>query len=454
MHFSMFYTQEDRARDMPGKALAIAREQGRFNGEAWRVRRDGSRFRALVAIDAIRSNSGQLIGFAKVTRDVTAHWEAVARLEESERRFRLFVEGVPDYAICMLDEHGCVRHWNAGARRISGYDSIEMIGMPIASLFSDEDRMSGVMGRLLNEALERDSCDAEYWNFRRDGTRFLAHISLRALKDEDGTLRGYAHIIRDLSEQRSTESELEAIREQLLQSQKLDALGQLTGGVAHDFNNILQAITGGLEVASIRLARGDHEQVQHQLDHATRSVERGTHLTRRLLAFARRQPLSPACLDLNGLVSSMTELLERTVGARVNVEIELDPTRLHVLCDPSQLETALLNLAINGRDAMPNGGSLRISTQTGPPGPNGEQFASVSVVDNGIGMPKEMISRVFDPFFTTKPLGQGTGLGLSMIHGFVQQSQGMVHLESRPGEGTRVDLYLPLCEPPRLSHQA
>ncbi|HEY2624175.1 MAG TPA: PAS domain S-box protein [Dyella sp.] len=447
-NFSMFYTPEDRANGMPGKALAIAREKGRFNGEAWRVRRDGSRFRALVAIDAIRDSDGELIGFAKVTRDITEHWEAVARLEESERRFRLFVQGVPDYAICMLDERGSVRHWNAGARSISGYDSVDMLGMPIATLFSEEDRLSGVMGRLLKEALERDSCEAEYWNFRKDGTRFLAHISLRALKDEDHILRGYAHIIRDMSEQRAAEQELEATRELLVQSQKLDALGQLTGGVAHDFNNILQAITGGLEVASLRLAKGDNAQAQHYLDGATRSVERAMHLTRRLLAFARRQPLMPTCLNLNQLVSSMTEMLERTVGARVTVDIELNPSVLYVFCDANQLETALLNLAINGRDAMPNGGYLRITTQPGPPGPNGQQFASVSVADNGVGIPNEMIARVFDPFFTTKPLGQGTGLGLSMIHGFVQQSQGMVHLDSKLGVGTRVDMHLPLCEPP------
>lgn len=453
-HFSIFYTPEDRARDMPAKALAIAREQGRFNGEAWRVRRDGSRFRALVAIDAIHDSDGALLGFAKVTRDVTEHWEAVARLEESERRFRLFVQGVPDYAICMLDERGCVRHWNMGARRISGYDSTDMLGRPIASLFSEEDRLSGVMGRLLQEALDRDSCNAEYWNFRKDGSRFLAHISLRALKDDDGTLRGYAHIIRDLSEQRATESELEATREQLLQAQKLDALGQLTGGVAHDFNNILQAITGGLEVASMRLAKGDTAEVQYRLDGAARSVERAMHLTRRLLAFARRQPLMPVCLDLNALVSSMTELLERTVGARVSVEIDLNPRFLYVFCDANQLETALLNLAINGRDAMPNGGRLCIRTQPGPAGPDGQKFASVSVADNGVGIPKEMASRVFDPFFTTKPVGQGTGLGLSMIHGFVQQSKGVVLLHSTPGEGTRVELHLPLCEPARLSQPA
>jgi len=195
-NFAMFYTPEDQARDMPRKALAMAREQGRFNGEAWRVRRDGSWFRALVAIDAIRDNDGGLVGFAKVTRDITEHWEAVAKLEESEKRFRLFVEGVPDYAICMLDEDGCVRHWNMGAHRISGYSSADMLGVPIASLFSEEDRISGVMGRLLREAFERGSCDAEYWNFRKDGSRFLAHISLRALKDQDGILRGYAHIAK------------------------------------------------------------------------------------------------------------------------------------------------------------------------------------------------------------------------------------------------------------------
>jgi len=443
-HFSMFYTEEDRLRGMPAIALAKAAEEGRFNGEAWRVRRDGSSFRALVAIDAIRAPDGQLLGFAKVTRDVTDRWEAQARLEESERRYRLFVESVPDYALCMLDAEGHIRDWNPGAVRLTGYGAGEILGAGLARLFpGSEAAHSGEVDRIIGIATAVGRYEADHWNRRKDGNCFMAHIQLRALRDSLGALHGFAYIVQDVSEQRATESELEEMRAQLFQSQKLDALGQLTGGVAHDFNNILQALTSGLEVAQIRLRRGQVEQADEQLDKAMSSVERAMHLTRRLLAFARRQPLVPTLVDVNRLVVSMTELLERTVGKRIHIAIHLDEVPVHVLCDANQLETALLNLVINGRDAMPNGGLLQISTRAAASEKDGKVYASLVVEDNGIGMTREMAARAFDPFFTTKPMGQGTGLGLSMIHGFVKQSHGFVRLHSQLGKGTRVELDLP-----------
>jgi len=234
----------------------------------------------------------------------------------------------------------------------------------------------------------------------------------------------------------------------LLQAQKLDALGRLTGGVAHDFNNILQAIYGSLDVATLQLQRGETAKAEHHVESAMRSVDRARHLTQRLLAFARRQPLVPETLDLNRHVALMADLLERTVGSRVSVRIDLAPMPLWILCDISQLETALLNLAINGRDAMPDGGCLRIST-SGPVGRGTDaEEARLTVEDDGIGMSGDMIAKVFEPFFTTKPQGQGTGLGLSMIKGFMQQLRGRVTLHSAPGEGTRVVLYFPACRPP------
>ena len=447
-HFSMFYTEEDRLAGAPQQALAKAAEEGRFNGEGWRLRRDGSAFRALVAIDAIHGEDGNLIGFAKVTRDVTDRWAAQARLEESERRYRLFVEGVPDYALCMLDTEGRIRHWNAGARRINGYDAEDILGAPLADLFVPEFGERGEVDRILGLAATIGIYEGDHRNMRKGGESFLAHIQLRALRDEDQVLHGYVYIVRDISEQRATENELEEMRAQLLQSQKLDALGQLTGGVAHDFNNILQALTSGLEIAQLQLRRGHNDAADQQIDNAMRSVERAMHLTRRLLGFARRQPLMPSCIDVNGLIASMSELLERTVGTRIRIEHDLSPTKLHVMCDASQLETALLNLAINGRDAMPDGGVLKISVQAVPVASPGEPgLVALAVEDNGIGMTQEMAARAFDPFFTTKPMGQGTGLGLSMIHGFAKQSRGSVTLRSRLGVGTRVEIRLPICLP-------
>jgi PAS domain S-box-containing protein len=446
-HFSMFYTEEDRLLGAPAKALLVATEVGRFNGEAWRIRRDGSSFRALVAIDAIRDADGELIGFAKVTRDVTDSWEVRARLEESERRYRLFVEGLPGYALCMLDNEGRIREWNPGAARLTGYEAGDVLASSLVSLFPPDPASRAVVDRMLSAATTVGSYEADHWIPRKDGSRFLAHVQLRSLRDEKGVLHGYACIMQDVSEQRATETELEETRAQLFQSQKLDALGQLTGGVAHDFNNILQALTSGLEIAQIRLERGQAEAAGQQIDEALRSVERAMHLTRRLLAFARRQPLMPSCVDVGQLVVSMTELLERTVGKRISIAIELADSPLYVMCDANQLETALLNLAINGRDAMPDGGTLKISTELDRSDPKGQAYAMLVVEDNGIGMSRDMAARAFDPFFTTKPLGRGTGLGLSMIHGFVKQSQGTVRLRSRLGKGTRVELCLPSCEP-------
>jgi PAS domain S-box-containing protein len=446
-HFSMFYTEEDRILGAPAKALLIATESGRFNGEAWRIRRDGSSFRALVAIDAIRGSDGELIGFAKVTRDITERWEVQARLEESERRYRLFVEGASGYALCMLDREGRIREWNPGATRLTGYEAGDILGASLTRLFPPDQLSRTDVDRMLSTAATVGSYEADHWNLRKDGSRFLARMQLRSLRDEAGVLHGCACVMQDISEQRATETELEETRAQLFQSQKLDALGQLTGGVAHDFNNILQALTSGLEIAQMRLQRGQIEPASEQIDKALGSVERAMHLTRRLLAFARRQPLMPSCVDVGQLVESMTELLERTVGKRVHIAIGLADMPLYVMCDANQLETALLNLAINGRDAMPDGGTLRISTELDRSDGKGQAYVMLVVEDNGIGMSREMVARAFDPFFTTKPLGQGTGLGLSMIHGFVKQSQGTVRLKSRLGMGTRVEVRLPSCKP-------
>ncbi|WP_053096213.1 hybrid sensor histidine kinase/response regulator [Frateuria defendens] len=445
--YAMFFTAEERARGQPEAALAVASREGRYNGEGWRVRRDGSRFRAMVAIDAIRDAHGRLIGFAKVTRDVTARWEAQVRMEESERRFRLLMDAAPDYAICMLDAGGRIDEWNAGMRRISGHRAESVLGGSIHCLYTPEDRAAGLPEHMLREALAHGRYEADHWCLREDGSRLLAHIALIALREADGTLRGYAHVTRDLSQIHAAETELASTREQLFHAQKLEALGQLTGGIAHDFNNILQAISGSLEIARAQGERGRPDLVERHLDSAIRSVERAAQLTRRLLAAARRQPLRPACVDVNALVRSMGGLLERTLGGNVRLRIALAKGALHVMCDAGQLENALLNLAINGRDAMSGGGTLTIGSRA-VAGEGGEAgFVALSVADTGVGMSPEMAARVFDPFFTTKPLGRGTGLGLSIIHGFVKQSKGQIHLATAPGQGTCVELRLPGCTP-------
>jgi PAS domain S-box-containing protein len=444
-HFSMFYTPEDQAAGAPQQALHTAATEGRFNGEAWRVRKDGTRFRALIAIDAIRDDAGQLIGFAKVTRDITDRAELVADLEESERRFRLFAESTPDYALCMLDEHGRVQHWNNGAERLSGYACEEVMNKPIVRMLLSDERNEGMLSALFEQTLSIGRYEAEHWVRRKDGGQFLAQIALRALRDEGGCLHGIACTVQDLSEKRAMEEALEQTRQQLFQSQKLDALGQLTGGIASDFDGILHALSSGLEIARMQAARGDTSQLEKRLAEAANLVQRAAQLTHHLMAFARRQPLTPSHIDLNEWIRSLSELLLRTVGAHIRIHFDLARSPLPIRCDLNQLESALLNLVINSRDAMPDGGNLHIATSAAKrDNAHGDEWARLLVKDTGTGMSAEMAERAFEPFFTTKPLGQGVGLGLPMVHGFVRQSHGLISLHSKVGAGTEVEISLPM----------
>ena len=246
------------------------------------------------------------------------------------------------------------------------------------------------------------------------------------------------------------------VEEALRQSMKMEAVGQLTGGLAHDFNNLLTIISGSLQLISKRLVQGRYFEITRYMDAATTSLERAAALTHRLLAFSRRQTLDPEPTMLNRLIEGMRDILIRTLGPGVKLESTLAPELWQTLCDPNQLENALLNLIINARDAMPDGGHIQIVTSNcvltnyrelqtdnfSEHVPNGE-YVALFIIDTGIGMPPAVIERAFDPFFTTKPIGQGTGLGLSMIYGFVQQSGGHVVLRSAVGQGTTVVIYLP-----------
>jgi PAS domain S-box-containing protein len=243
--------------------------------------------------------------------------------------------------------------------------------------------------------------------------------------------------------------------EKLRQAQKMEAIGQLTGGIAHDFNNMLQGIIGALDVIKRLHATGRLDSIPRFIDMGMSSAQRAAAMTHRLLAFSRQQPLAPQRVDLNELVASMRDLVRRTVGESIQVDVRLDPEGWCTRCDPNQLESAILNLAINARDAMPQGGRLTLSTEgivlpATELGPNDAlatgDYVRVTVADTGSGMPPEVAGRAFDPFFTTKPIGQGTGLGLSMVYGFARQSGGYAAIESRAGEGTMVSVILPRYE--------
>ncbi len=449
-HFSRFYTETERAAGVPAQALKTATETGRFVTEAWRVRKDGTRFWAAVVIDPIHKD-GQLVGFAKITRDMTEQRAAQLATLESERRFRLLVQGVTDYAIFMLDPRGHVANWNSGAARIKGYTESEIVGQHFSRFYTPEDRSAGVPSAALEKARREGRYEAEGWRCRKDGTRFWAGVVVDAIHDDEGHLLGFAKITRDLTERREAQLQLEQSREQLFQSQKMEAIGQLTGGLAHDFNNLLTGISGSLELLGARIAQGRLGDLDRYIIGAQGAVSRAAALTHRLLAFARRQTLDPKPTNANKLILGVEDLIQRTVGPAIKVETALGIDVWPILCDPNQLESAILNLCINARDAMPDGGRLIIETaNSAVDGRNASErdmqpghYVAVKVTDTGTGMPREVVARAFDPFYTTKPAGQGTGLGLSMVYGFAKQSEGQAHLESAVGKGTTVRLYLP-----------
>ncbi|MCW2236668.1 hybrid sensor histidine kinase/response regulator [Azospirillum canadense] len=450
-HYSRFYTDEDRAAGLPLQNLAIAAAEGRFETEGWRVRKDGGRFWASVVIDAIRDERGRLLGFGKVTRDITDRKAAQDALRQSEERFRLLVQGVTDYAIFMLDPAGHITNWNSGAQRMKGYSAADIVGQHFSRFYTEEDRAAEVPARALRTAEREGRIEMEGWRLRKDGSRFWASVVIDAIRDERGTLIGFGKVTRDITERREAQIALDEARQALFQAQKMEAVGQLTGGIAHDFNNLLQAIGGSLELLERRLASGRTDVGKYVA--ATRaSVDRAAALTQRLLAFSRRQPLRPEPVDLNALVTGMRDLIDRSVGEAVEVALELGDGLWTTRADANQLENALLNLAINARDAMPEGGRLTIATGNvhveQPPGDGNAglkpgDHVMLAVTDTGVGMPPDVLSRAFEPFFTTKPIGQGTGLGLSQLYGFVHQSDGHIRIDSETGRGTTVTIWLP-----------
>ena len=366
-------------------------------------------------------------------------------------QYRRLVNAVTDYGIYMLDPAGTVTSWNSGAERFKGYGSADIIGQNFEVFFTDEDRAAGKPQSALATAASTGRSEAEGWRVRKDGTHFWANAVVDRILDDDGTLVGFAKITRDITEKRDAALALELANEKLLQSQKMEAVGQLTGGLAHDFNNMLTGITGSLELMRMRLEQGRSEDLGRYIGLALEAARRAAALTHRLLAFSRRQTLAPKPTDVSRLVQGMEDLVRRTVGPEITVEAVGAGGLWTTMIDPNQLENALLNVCLNARDAMPRGGRLTIETANKWLDERGAaerdlmpgQYVSLCVSDTGTGMSPDVVKRAFDPFFTTKPLGSGTGLGLSMIYGFVRQSNGQARIYSEPGEGTMVCLYLP-----------
>jgi PAS domain S-box-containing protein len=443
-HFSSFFTEEDKARRLPWHALDIAAREGRYEAEGWRVRKDGTRFWAHAVLDPVRDAEGNLLGFAKITRDVGEKREAERALYESEQRFRMLVQGVRDYALYMLDKDGYVSNWNTGAAAIKGYSEEEIVGRHFSRFYTEEDRAAGEPARALQTALREGKYEKEAWRVRKDGTRFWASVVLDPIYDDKGALAGFAKITRDITERRKAQEELEETRAALFQSQKLQALGELTGGIAHDFNNLITVIRGSADL----LRRQDLPEAKRRryLDAIVETADRAATLTSHLLAFGRRQPLKPEVIDLNLRLDAFGEVLGRTLGGGVQVSLDLAPSLWRVEIDTTQLETALLNAAFNARDAMPEGGRITLSTANVETEAGGQ--VCLAIGDTGEGMSEEVLGRAFEPFYTTKPVGKGTGLGLSQIHGFAAQSGGRAEIDSKIGEGTTIRLFLPRSDKP------
>jgi len=448
-HFSRFYTQEDQAKGMPAHALHTAQQEGKFETEGWRVRKDGSLFWANVVIDPIYDSEGTLVGFAKITRDITDRKKAAEALHASEERFRLLVQGVTDYAIYMLSPIGEITNWNAGAERIKGFKQDEVVGSNFSRFYTEEDRTQGMPLRALSTAASEGRYESEGWRMRKDGSRFWAHVVIDPIKNEMGELIGFAKVTRDITERRNASLALEKAQEALFQSQKMEAIGKLTGGVAHDFNNLLSVIVNGIEIIRREITSDMGIKV---LDSMTRAVTRGENLTRQLLSFARQQPLVHEKHNLNRVINSFESVLRRANRGSVMFDISLAPSLPTVMVDAAQFEAALLNLIVNARDATPDGGSISLQTEVVtlqkaeinqlPAG----KYVKVTLTDTGQGMSPEVASHAVEPFFTTKPPGRGTGLGLSQVYGFVQQSKGDLVIKSTLGQGTRISFFLPALD--------
>ncbi|MGH8213467.1 MAG: response regulator [Rhodanobacteraceae bacterium] len=404
--------------------------------------------RALELEDQVRRSAAHAKRFEDELVELRRHNEWLteraqqesANLLDTQLQLQRVVANVVDYAIFMLDATGHVLTWNIGAERIKGYRAEEIIGKSFRCFYTEEDRVAGVPQNVLASAERSGHFEMESWRVRKDGSRFWANVHLSAIRDEDGTLTGFIKITRDMTERRNFE-------EQLRQSQKMEAIGQLTGGVAHDFNNLLTIILGNLE--KVHRASSIDPEVRRDAEQAIHGAQRAATLTRQLLAFSRQQPLNPIALNVEQFVAGMGELLQRTLGENIKVKTSLSG-RWRCEVDEHQLESAILNLAVNARDAMPEEGSLLLDVSNmhldgrtiGGSLASGDHVV-ISVSDTGTGMPREVMDRALEPFFTTKPVGQGTGLGLSQVYGFVKQSGGHLNIYSECGQGTTVKIYLP-----------
>lgn len=365
-------------------------------------------------------------------------------LLDNTRQLELLVQGVTDYAIYLLDATGHIANWNTGGQRIKGYEAAEVIGRHFSIFYTEEDVATGEPQRALKTATECGKYEKEGWRVRKDGTRFWASVVIDPIW-EDGKVIGFAKVTRDITERMEARNALEVAQKAMMQSQKMEAIGKLTYGLAHDFNNLLTVIINSLDRISAN--ESDPARIRKAVVPALRAADRGSLLTKQLLAFSRGQVLRPKPNDVNALIRKSEALLRRVCDETVEMEFDFEPHLPMIDIDVSQFEAALLNLVINARDALPKGGCIRVATRR-KPRVDGSDDVEISIRDDGTGMTPDVVNRALDPFFTTKEVGKGSGLGLSQVHGFVSQSGGQVMIESTPGSGTTVSMTLSARQAP------
>jgi PAS domain S-box-containing protein len=430
-------------------AEALAQQIG-TGIELYGRRRDGTEFPIEIMLSPLESPDGILVTAA--IRDITTRKDAEKHLAQMEARYRGLLEAAPD-GMVVVNQGGEIVLLNVQAEKQFGYSRDELLGQKVTNIIPE-----GFAERLIADAL-RTTAEAlaqqigtgiELLGRRRDGSVFPIEIMLSPLESQEGILVTAA--IRDISERKQLER-------QLHQSQKMEAIGQLTGGIAHDFNNLLGVIIGNLDLLD-RMVAGNEAAVK-RVQTAQKAAARGSDITRRLLVFSSKEELKPAVVLLGDSIQNMIELAGHALGADIKITTHIDASVPPLFVDPVALESALLNLVVNARDAMPKGGSIIISSEVRNLDDNhpavkaddlkADRYVRVSVSDTGTGMSRETLERAFEPFFTTKPRDKGTGLGLAMVYGFVKQSGGTIRLYSELGQGTTVSFYLPLAAD--LSHQ-
>jgi PAS domain S-box-containing protein len=446
-----FFTSEDRAAGQIETEMRKAVQHGYAIDERWHMRKDGTRFWASGEMMPLQTADDEHCGFIKVLRDRTQqHLEGrqiETDLENSKNFTRLALTSVGGVGIWFYDVGPDSFTCDDAVSALYGLDAEKAkIGVSAEYILAriHPDDLPSVRAAISGHLEPGSDLELEYRICHPDGAIRWVLSRSHIFCDDAGNVVRRAGVSIEMTKQR-------ALEDQFRQSQKMEAVGQLTGGLAHDFNNLLTGITGSLELLGVRLSQGRLKDTERYLTAAQDAAKRAAALTHRLLAFARRQTLDPKPTDVSRLAVGMEDLIRRTVGPHIKVETVIAEGLWPTLVDPNQLENALLNLCLNARDAMPGGGKLTIEARNRRLDEYGARerdvpsghYVSLCVSDSGVGMSKDVIAKAFDPFFTTKPLGEGTGLGLSMIYGFVRQSGGQVRIYSEVGQGTTVCLYLP-----------